>query len=92
MIPKTVAEICELFDARVCTDLAIYQKKEQPCFYIGQPSDISAGLFGFQLTPAFFSKKALERYCRSKKGHVEINMEAAKIFSDWDAEKECWND
>ena len=92
MIPKTILEICELFDATICSDWAMYQKKEQPCFYIGQTNDRSAGLWGFQLTPTFFSRAALERYCKSQKGRDEINQRASETFCGWDDEKRCWPD
>jgi hypothetical protein len=90
MIPNTVPEICEMFDAQVMSDLAMYQFKEQLCYYIGAPDEPSAGLFAFSLTPNFFSMAALERYCKSKRGREEISRNAAEIFSEWDAEKQDW--
>lgn len=92
MIPKTIEEICELFDARIVSDIAIYQNKEQPCIYMGETKDLVAGLWGFQLTPVFFSLEALKRYCRSKKGREEINQQAATTFTDWDAENQEWSE
>lgn len=94
MIPKDIKGICELFDCSVCTDLASrgFSDKLQPIYYIGEYPELSAGLYGYHLTPHFFSIKALERYCASRKGRNMINTKAKEIFADWLPDYQEWFD
>ena len=93
MIPKDIKGICDLFDCSVCTDISTkgISTKYEPVYYIGAYPELSAGLNGFNLTGCFFSMVALEKFCRSKKGHNFINN-SAKLFNDWDSIKEEWSD
>lgn len=97
MIPKDIKSICGLFDCVVMTDYAPKgfgdgQNNLKPVYYLGTPTELSAGLYGTRLSKHFFSEKALERYCASKKGHDEINAMAKDVFVEWLTDYEEWFD
>lgn len=97
MIPKDIKGICELFDCQVMTDLAPKgfgdgQNNLKPIYYLGTPTELSAGLYGSRLSKHFFSMEALTRYCASKKGHDEINAYATEVFREWLPDYEEWFD
>lgn len=92
MIPNTVKEICELFDTSVKVDYAErgFSKVLSPVYAIGDNTELSAGLYGYTLTPWYFSQKQLERFCKSSKGKAFINDKAVEAFTDWDKESQNW--
>lgn len=93
MIPKDIKALCDYFDVTVCTDIATkgFSKALESVYYIGATSELSAGLYGFRLTPHFFSEKALVRYCASKRGQDEINAKAKETFpDDWLLDYRAW--
>ena len=97
MIPKDIKDICELFDCQVMTDLAPRgfgngQDNLKPVYYLGTPTELSAGLYGCRLSKHFFALSALERYCGSKKGHDDINNNAKELFAEWLPDYEEWFD
>ena len=92
MVPSGIENISDLFDCSVIGDLSQHpvSKKECSVYAVGAYDEPGAGLHGFMLTPQFHSKKQLEKYCRSKKGRIEINQKATEIFPDWDGELAAW--
>ncbi|MAT38882.1 MAG: hypothetical protein CL946_04685 [Ectothiorhodospiraceae bacterium] len=92
MVPAGIESISELFDCGVIGDLGQHPATGKECsvYAIGANDEPGAGLHGFALTPNFYSKNQLEKYCRSTKGRVEINKKAAEVFGDWDAERAAW--
>ncbi len=103
MIPKDIKNICELFDCGVKQDISEPPRfkckdgnipsKMVTVYAIGEHPEYSAGLSGFTLTPYFYSMKALERYCRSKKGREAINTRAKETFpDDWLSDYQEWFD
>lgn len=96
MIPSGIKDICELFDCQVRTDISDPPRfhtdnaRPVPVYALGQPTEMDAGLWGYTLTPWFYSMKSLERYCHSKKGREAINREAGQTFPQWNTEKQEW--
>lgn len=84
--PHGIDELTETFDCSVIWDLDIHPATKQECdvWAVGESPEPSAGLHGYHLTPYFFTKKALDRYCRSNVGKQQINDKAAALFPDWD--------
>ena len=79
MIPKDIKGICELFDCNVVTDLAPKgfgdgHNNLKPIYYLGTPTELSAGLHGTRLSKHFFTKTALERYCSSKRDMMKSTI------------------
>ncbi len=94
---NAVQHYCGLFDCQVLLDLAerggAALRPLETVYYLGSPPELGAGLWGYSLTPHFFSKDALERYCRSAKGKAAINKAAGETFvGQWDTERQCWKD
>lgn len=94
MVPPGIDSISELFDCGVITEAGQHPVTKTDCgvYALGEHSEPSAGLHGFTLTPFFYSKKQLEKYCRSKKGRSEINIKATEIFPDWNGESASWKE
>ena len=99
MLPNNTKELSELFDCGIITDIsepAGFKVKDDrdrkfvAVYAVGCHSELSAGLYGFSLTPYFYSLDALERYCHSSKGLLEINKKAGAMFPDWDMDKQEW--
>ncbi len=102
MIPRDIKGICELFDCGVRHDISDPpgfkftdpdRNRPVPVFAIGAEDELSAGLYGYTLTPWFYSEKTLARYCASKKGREEINAKAKETFpNDWLTDYQTWFD
>ncbi len=94
MVPAGIESIAELFDCGVVGDLGLHPATRKECgvYAVGANDEPEAGLHGFILTPHFYSRQQLEKYCRSKKGRADINQRAADIFPDWDGELAAWKD
>lgn len=92
MLPRTLEGICDLFDCRVIEDPCEYKiGARRRCFALGDPGDMSVGMFPYQLTPYFDSKEELRAYTTSDEGRAAINAWATEAFpDDWDAEAQDW--
>jgi hypothetical protein len=91
-----IDEICAVFDARVLTALGGTEKNGEMEYWdeyiIGDFGDLTVGIQPFYLTPGFRTIGELEAYANSVDGQREINMEAGRIFADWDASSRRWRD
>lgn len=73
---KAIASYGRL-DLTVCSDIGERRKGQperlgayEPVFYVGAKPDLSAGFYGLAVTPCFYTKDALERYCNKNKARV----------------------
>lgn len=70
----SIAEVCELFDVEVLTDLFDIDDANPNAggpfvvYFLGQNPELAAGLRGFTMTPHFKTTKELESFC---KRHIE---------------------
>jgi hypothetical protein len=80
-----IQEVSELFGLSLLTDL-IGEDGEpfSTVFYIGQQSELAAGLRGFDMTPCFNSLAKLEQFCQS---HIARFRQEAETDSYPDATK-----
>lgn len=94
MLPKTLEEMCDLFDCQVLAEPDMDDSANftgQWGFCLGSRGDMSVGIFPFELTPCFDSEVELRAYVESDDGRTAINAEAAEIFlDDWNSETQDW--
>lgn len=94
MLPKTLEEICDLFDCQVIEDQ--YEDRQgnwKRCFILGDRGDMSVGIRPVELTPYFDTEAELRAYVESDEGRAAINAKAAETFlDDWDAEEQDWRE
>lgn len=82
MIPRGINAVCELF--HVTTSTTTYEGRK--VHFLGRVLDQA------RITPLFYNREALSRFCVSVSGRAEINRRAAKLFPNWDECKAAWRD